>query len=245
MTKPLFSVITITRDNLDGFRRTKDSLSAQSFRDIEWIVIDGNSTDGTKDLLPRNALSEADSGIYNAMNKGMERANGQYLLFLNAGDTLSDSDILATIARTIAAENPDFIYGDALETGGFYKKARSHEQIDFGMFTHHQAMLYRHDTAGALRYDETYTIAGDYAFTRAFLEQARKITYIPAAICVFETGGISQRNMRLGRLEQYKARRKAGCAILKNSTIYLVQSLTAALKTLSPDIYDAMKARIV
>ena len=241
MTNPLFSIITITRNNLNGFLRTKDSLDIQSFRDFEWIVIDGDSTDGTKDILPPYASSEPDRGIYHAMNKGMDRATGSYLLFLNAGDTLSDADILATIAKTAAAETPDFVYGDALETGGQYKKARKPDDLDWGMFTHHQAMLYKRACTGHLRYDEQYKIAGDYAFTRAFLENIQKISYIPAAICIFETGGISQRNMRLGRIEQYEARQKAGCGVLKNRLVYIVQSLSALLKTIAPRFYEALK----
>jgi putative colanic acid biosynthesis glycosyltransferase len=243
-TSPLFSIVTITRNNLAGLRRTEESLAAQSFRDFEWIVIDGDSTDGTKDRLPQGAVSEPDNGIYDAMNKGIDRATGEYILFLNAGDTLSDPDILATVAKTVAAENPDFIYGDALETGGFYKKARHHQKIDMGMFTHHQAMLYRRQKIGFLKYDASYKIAGDYAFSHAFLLNAGNTSYIPAAICIFETGGVSQRNMRLGRIEQYKARRMAGCAMFKNMTVFIFQTISANLKHHSPRFYSALKAKI-
>lgn len=241
---PLFSIVTITRNNLDGFLRTRQSLDIQSFRDFEWIVIDGDSNDGTKNHLPDDAVSEPDKGIYDAMNKGIVNARGDYLLFLNAGDVLSDADILATLARAIAAEEPDFLYGDALETNGFYKKARSHEKIDYGMFTHHQAMLYRRNKIGTLRYDTHYKIAGDYAFTRAFLQNCNRISYIPCAICIFETGGVSQRNMHLGRREQYKARQKAGCTCLKNNFVYLGQSVAAAFKTATPRLYSFLKVRI-
>lgn len=238
----LFSIITITKNNLGGFLRTQESLKNQSFREFEWVVVDGNSTDGTKGYLPADAISEADNGIYDAMNKGIGRARGTYLLFLNAGDTLSDIDILGTIAKTIAAEKPDFIYGDALETGGFYKKARAHKHLNWGMFTHHQAMIYKRERVGTLRYEPHYKIAGDYAFTRSFLKQCRAISYIPAAICIFETGGVSQQNQRLGRIEQYKARQKAGCALPVNVTVYLGQSTTAMIKRRLPRFYLAMRA---
>lgn len=244
MTKPVFSIVTITRNNLDGFRRTQESLDRQSFRNFEWLVIDGNSTDGTQSILPENALSEPDNGIYDAMNKGIHRSTGEYILFLNAGDTLSDADILATIARTIAIEKPDYIYGDALETGGWYKKARDHHRIELGMFTHHQAMLYKRDCLGGLRYDADYKIAGDYAFTRAFLEHVKTVSYIPAAICIFETGGISQRHMRLGRIEQYKARQKAGYHVFKNMSIYAMQTLTASFRAMFPRAYQSVRPKI-
>ena len=190
-----------------------------------------------------NCRSEPDLGIYDAMNKGINRSKGHYVFFLNAGDTLSDVDILTTIARTIASEKPDFIYGDALESDGYYKKARDHHAINWGMFTHHQAMLYRRETMGDLRYDTSYQIAGDYAFTRAFLKNVTTAFYIPAAICIFKTGGISQRNMRLGRTEQYKARQRAGCALPKNMSIYVLQTATANLKRHAPRIYSALKSK--
>lgn len=245
---PLFSIITVTKNNVAGLGATCASLLSQSHKDYEWIIVDGGSTDGTllflsKDGLLGNCVSEPDAGIYDAMNKGLARASGDYVLFLNAGDCLSDADILATLARTIANGRPDFVYGDALETGGYYKKARDHRAIDWGMFTHHQAMLYRRAAIGALRYDVSYNIAGDYAFTRAFLGNGASVAYVPAAICIFETGGVSQRNMRLGRREQYKARREAGCASFKNGMVYVVQSAAAFTKTAMPRLYYGARLR--
>jgi len=233
---PLFSLVTVTKDNLRGFTATRESLDNQSFKDFEWVVIDGGSTDGTKEHLPQNAVSEPDDGIYDAMNKGIERAQGAYVLFLNAGDTLADQDILASLARA-AKEEPDFIYGDALETGGFYKKARNHEKMDWGMFTHHQAMLYRREKIGALRYDTQYKIAADYDFTVRFLQNAPFVHYIPAAICIFETGGVSQKNMGRGRDEQFRARKNHRMKAWKNMIVYAGQSAAAALKNASPRFY--------
>lgn len=247
--RPLFSIVTITKNNVRGLSSTCDSLLMQSFNDYEWIIVDGDSTDGTilflsKDGFLKNCVSEPDLGIYDAMNKGIARAKGNYILFLNAGDRLSDADILSTLARTIVMEEPDFLYGDALETGGYYKKARSPENMDWGMFTHHQAMLYQKDAIGTLRYSTDYKIAGDYAFTREFLRNSKTVSYIPAAICIFETGGVSQKNMRLGRIEQYKARQKAGCAFLKNVFVYGVQTLSATLKTFAPRLYYTLWSKI-
>lgn len=233
---PLFSIVTVTKDNMQGFAATQDSIAAQSCQKHEWIVIDGNSTDGTKNILPADAVSENDSGIYDAMNKGIARARGDYLLFLNAGDTLADMDILATLARA-AKGQPDFIYGDALETGGVYKKARPHGKAGWGMFTHHQAMLYRRERIGGLRYDTGYKIAADYDFTARFLMGALYVHYVPAALCIFETGGISQRNMALGRREQFQARKNHGMEPWRNMIVYAGQSTAAAIKNLSPGIY--------
>ena len=86
------SVITINYNNAEGLAKTMDSVFRQRFSDFEYIVIDGGSTDGSKDLIVNNQdkiaywCSEKDSGIYNAMNKGIREASGEYLLFLNSGD---------------------------------------------------------------------------------------------------------------------------------------------------------------
>lgn len=239
-TDPLFSIITITRNNLNGLKRTGHSLAAQSLRDFEWIVIDGDSADGTKEYLATldaQAISEPDHGIYDAMNKGIDRAGGDYLLFLNAGDTLADVDILATLSKA-ATDAPDFIYGDALESNGLYKKARDHARIDWGMVTHHQAMLYRREAVGALRYDPMLKIAADYGFTAAFLRGTQNIHYIPCAICVFEDGGVSQQNRRLGRREQFLIRMTDGkISPIKNIVIYGAQAASATLRERLPNIY--------
>lgn len=242
---PLFSIITVTKNNLRGLNATWGSVKAQSFKDYEWIVIDGLSDDGTKDLLstlPAHTLSEADNGIYDAMNKGAGRARGDYIIFLNAGDLFADPDILSTLFKAIRAESPDFIYGDALETGGFYKKARHHTKIDWGMITHHQAMLYRRDLIHGLQYDTKLQIAADYAFTTAFLTQVKNIHYIPCAICIFEEGGISQKNRLSGRQEQFTIRMRAQtCSPGKNIVIYAVQTLSAFLRTKYPALYFRLR----
>lgn len=214
---PLLSIITITRNNAGGLQKTHESLISQSVQNYEWIIVDGNSTDGTLSYIEKNSLwpytvSENDAGIYQAMNKGIERAKGDYLLFLNAGDTLADMDILSTLHQSLKTMNPDFLYADALEERDDirprYKKARTHSLYILGMFTHHQSMVYKRSMLNGLRYDERYKIAADYGFTVMFLKQVQKIVYMPCALCLFEAGGISQVQKDLGRSEQYRIRRQ-------------------------------------
>lgn len=127
-TSPLFSIITVTLNNIAGLKETHRSLKLQTFRDFEWIVMDGGSNDASADYLKTTDAqwhSEKDEGLYDAMNEGIARAKGDYLLFLNAGDMFADAGILEEIAKH-AEKKPDFIYGDALETQGgtnppFYK----------------------------------------------------------------------------------------------------------------------------
>lgn len=237
-----FSIITITRNNLAGLQATAKSLQIQDCRDFEWIIIDGDSSDGTKEYLntlPTPSLSEPDRGLYDAMNKGIDRAGGEYLLFLNAGDCLADAGILAQLKSDITGE--DFIYGDSLE-GGHKKSARQHHHILRGMHTHHQAMLYRREIIGDLRYDTAYTIAADYKFTCTFLIKSRTVRYCPYPVCIFEPGGLSQTNVRQGRIEQFCIREEMkACSATRNTLIYLGQTVSMALRRHFPALYWKIK----
>src|SRR4051812_11860469 len=101
------SIITINYNDKEGLRSTIDSVITQSFRDFEFLVIDGNSSDGGKEVLEEYkshidyCVSEPDTGVYNAMNKGIRAATGDYLLFLNSGDVLYNNDILARVDMEI------------------------------------------------------------------------------------------------------------------------------------------------
>ncbi len=101
------SIITINYNNIDGLKQTFESVFDQSSKDFEYIVIDGNSSDGSKELILQNTdqinywVSESDNGIYNAMNKGIRAAHGEYLLFLNSGDKLYNKEVLSHILPTL------------------------------------------------------------------------------------------------------------------------------------------------
>ncbi|MEM9470254.1 MAG: glycosyltransferase, partial [Pseudomonadota bacterium] len=103
MRAPYFSIITVTKNNFEGLKQTAFSIDAQrheEWSDFEWIVIDGNSEDGTQDFLKKTKalwFSQPDHGLYDAMNKGLDRANGIYVLFMNAGDIFADNNTLEVI----------------------------------------------------------------------------------------------------------------------------------------------------
>ncbi len=226
-------------------------------------MIDGKSTDETLDFLkkhrsntrtesfPFTFVSEHDEGIYDAMNTGIEHANGRFLLFLNAGDELASDDILEKLAP-YAAKKPDFIYGDALEpvkdgAPPIYKQARRYKALRWGMITHHQAMLYNRYTVRdfKIRYSLLYKIASDYDFTTRFLLKAKKILYIPTPICIFEQGGVSQQNAGLGRKEQFIIRERLDMVgTAENLWILCVQRLSWSLSKLSPPIYRLLKSSV-
>lgn len=123
---PKCSIITVCYNNRDGLRQTAESVRRQTFTDYEFIVIDGGSTDGSAELLKeysdiiKYGVSEKDGGIYNAMNKGIAQASGEYCIFLNSGDWFTDKDVLQRIFSKGCTE--DIIYGDIIRTLNRKKK---------------------------------------------------------------------------------------------------------------------------
>lgn len=237
---PLFSIITITRNNRSGLKKTFLSIRTQTNTNFEWIIIDGASTDGTKDDLKDIAadkiISEQDSGIYDAMNKGLQHAIGEYVIFMNAGDMFASPNVLENISA-LTRSKPDFIYGDSLESN-HYKPARSHLKINWGMFTHHQAMFYQRESLGQLRYDMSYKIAADYNLTLRFLSFHKRVLYRPIPICIFESGGISQTQADLGRKEQYLSRKQnKSCSDFQNHLIQIIQMFRFKFRKVFPSLY--------
>jgi putative colanic acid biosynthesis glycosyltransferase len=250
----LFSIITIVRNDKAGFLETVASIQGQSSQDLEWIIIDGASTDGTQDLLLGLAnehcrfISEKDSGIYDAMNKGVLRAKGAYLIFMNAGDRFADDHVLEKIAEVLhtLGSQPDFLFGDSYEIADagqcFLKRANKPWMISYGMFTHHQAMLYRRAFAEDMQFETSYRIAGDYDFTARFLRRGASTYHIAIPICEFKRGGLSMVDPRLGREEallvQKRVLRLGVARRLLNKTAFITSELA---KKYGRSFYDRIR----
>ncbi len=251
------AILTVVRDDHAGLLATRDSLRAQSRRNVSWIVVDGASTDGTADWLRGHAdemawwRSAPDRGLYHAMNLALDaaRALGSgHVLCLNAGDRLADSGTVAALVEA-AARHPDaaLLYGDALEqledARVVLKRARSHRWAATGMFTHHQAMLYRLDAARGLNFDERFPIAADYAFTLAVLARGAAVR-LPFPVCVFAPHGLSQRVPAQGRREQSHIRREMlGHGPTREAFLSGAQWAASALRRHFPMAYATWRFR--
>lgn len=215
----LFSVITVCRNEADKIGATCDSIVSQSCRDFEWIVIDGGSTDGTLNVLEkyRNRIavlvSEPDDGIYNAMNKGVSRATGQYVVFMNGGDCFSDSQVLETVSN---AQQADIIYGDLLFDGSSASVKAYPDVLPTGyllknMLPHQASFIRRTMFEKYGLHDESYQIAGDYEMFARLLEKNRvSYCHVPKVLALFDDEGISKNpeQRMLRKLENHRVRKQ-------------------------------------
>ncbi|MCK6417611.1 MAG: glycosyltransferase [Alphaproteobacteria bacterium] len=249
----LFSIITIAKNNRAGLARTSISVQNQSLTDHEWIIIDGASTDGTAEDLPTysaHVVSEPDHGIYDAMNKGLAHAKGDYVVFMNAGDRFATTTTLAILAAEIKNTSADFLYGDAWEESIrtdaiFYKSARDLTGLAYGMPTHHQAMIYRRETIGALRYDTDYKIAADYDFTCRFLLQdpAPKVRRLREPLCFYALGGLSMQFAGRARWEDFLIRQRLHMMPLPlNMMFTMAKTAPWLIRSASPGLYHWLRS---
>ena len=198
------TVITVVYNDVSNIKATIDSVLSQTYDDIEYIIVDGNSDDGTLGVINNYSgiriLSESDEGIFDAMNKGINLATGDYINFLNSGDSYTSPTIMAElVTEMLEFGDPDFVYGSSIEVDNvlcrkYHKVARSIKWIYYGMPAHHQAMLYKMSviTQRKIKYDIKYPTAGDYAFTINFISHCGQIMKTNLNICFYSLDGISQ-----------------------------------------------------
>lgn len=199
-----FSIITINLNNSIGLKKSAESIASQSCKDYEWIVIDGGSTDGSKDVINSYSriisysVSEPDHGIYNAMNKGVEASNGDYLIFLNSGDSLHDKDVLTDFIKLKTKE--DIVYGNTERIGrkgehcGEDVPAR-HLSLQYLLYKrlNHQSMFFNRKCFVNHRYDETFKLLGDMELMVRLAMQGAKFFYWDRFIVKYDVTGISAR----------------------------------------------------
>lgn len=200
---PVLSIITINYNNARGLQKTMDSVLHQRFSNYEYIVIDGGSSDGSKQIIEQHKskltywVSEADKGIYNAMNKGIKQANGDYLLFLNSGDYLTDKDILTKVFASKL--NADIAYGnmliekaDGTLQQGYMPSKITLKQMVVDTLWHPVSFIKKSlfDKYGL--YNEDYKIVADYDFFfKTIIKNAVSTQYLNLTISVYNLTGLS------------------------------------------------------
>lgn len=206
------SIITVNFNDAEGLSRTLESVHQQSFTDFEHLVIDGNSTDGSQKIIQdyRDFLaywvSEPDEGIYDAMNKGIANSKGEYLLFLNSGDTLYSKSILHDISLEIDNE-VEILYGDVYLQYKDRTVLKVHpKQLRFSFFLKnnicHQSMIIKKSLFEKLGYYKlNYKIVADWDFLlRATILNAAIYRKLDHIISIYDMQGISSQHKNISKI---------------------------------------------
>lgn len=215
------SIITIHLNDFIGLQRTLRSLERMLGNpQIEWILIDGGS-DATKDTgrvlsetrsLATRFISEPDEGIYDAMNKGTVLADGELVLYLNAGDELHPEFEIEKLASDPIDDEAGMLWGryDVRDKSGtvYSRKTRSPVWLRYGTAVCHQAVLFRRKLLGTSPYRTDLQIAADYDLICRLYTAGEKIHKLEMAVCIFELVGTSGTNKRLTLNEEARVRRK-------------------------------------
>lgn len=208
------SIITVNYNHREGLRRTMESVISQTWKDFEWIIIDGGSTDGSKELIEeKQALlaywcCESDRGVYHAMNKGIVKAKGTYLYFLNSGDVLYDKLSLEKIFQNESSLNADVVYGNAMKIENEQErlwKFPTHIDLEFLCIGNicHQSMFIKSTVLKETGYDENFKIYADWARWIQLCLDGGTFQYVPIVVCGYEMGGLSGKDPKLMD-EEYK-----------------------------------------
>lgn len=210
------TVITINFNDAKGLEKTLDSvvdidLSAE---EVEWIVIDGGSEDNSLEVIQKHSakitkwISEPDKGIYDAMNKGIDYATGEYIIFMNAGDCFCD---LKLFSSQLSNWNDDLIYGNFISSNskGERKLVAQTAQLDFLYFLsktiNHQSVFIRTELVKKYRFDTSYSIVADWIMLFNILKfENPQIRYVNVPVCIYDTTGISSVNSQERELQKEK-----------------------------------------
>jgi glycosyltransferase involved in cell wall biosynthesis len=204
-TDPLISIITIVYNSKSYLEATIKSIIGQTYKNIEYIIIDGGSTDGTLEIIKKYSkqiskwISERDSGIYDAMNKGLATATGEYVLFINSGDEIANPDVLFKIFSSEV--NADCYYGNTIlinPDGSVLKKMQAPDKLSWKSFFNgmpyvsHQSMLFRRNCIG--NYDLKYKLVSDQDWIIRGLKKSTTIQKVGFPISKYLLGGFSDNN---------------------------------------------------
>ena len=203
------TVITVCFNALEMLKKTMQSVENQHYGNLEYIIIDGGSTDGTKEYLQNyqgrlsSYVSEPDKGIYDAMNKGTGMATGSYVIFLNAGDLFASDDTLENIFQSKDYQ-ADVIYGDVLKAdknGNLFTKPAEKPHNSHKMYFCHQSCLTKRECLLQYPFDLRYKLSADFNFFKTLTLKGKIFKQLNIPIAIFDTSGVSNTRRSKGLKE--------------------------------------------
>lgn len=218
--QPILSVITIVYNNVKDIERTILSVVGQTYRNVEYIIVDGLSTDGTLGIIHSyenritRIISEKDEGIYDAMNKGLAAAKGDYVIFMNSGDEFFDPETVAAVFAS--AEAADIYYGETemIDANGQSLGQRRHKapkrftwkSFKYGMNVSHQAIYVKRSLAEP--YDRQYQLSSDIDWILRIAKKARTIVNVNRYVAKYLVGGMSKKKHKQSLMERFNIMKK-------------------------------------
>lgn len=205
MKRPLISIVTVVYNDKQGLLKTIGSVINQSYSNYEFIIIDGGSKDGTNDLLKEFSekisvsISEPDKGIYDAMNKGIKVANGEWVIFMNAGDLFYSSETILDVFKDENFENYQVVYGD---TVGIHDSGKIEyiKPLDLKLFWKHIPICHQ-STFIKLKmhkenlYNLKYKVSSVYDFLYSRYNSKKGFKYVAIPISKYNMNGYSSHSM--------------------------------------------------
>ncbi|MCM1153471.1 MAG: glycosyltransferase [Muribaculum sp.] len=195
------SVITVTRNAAPLLKRTIESVSSQSYDDMEYVVVDGASSDESGAIIARSAgvdrsISEPDRGIYDAMNKGAALCTGEWVIFMNAGDTFASSDTVCRLmAYADAHPEADVIYGDVIRSAASSQegtvKIASDTLKGHRLAFCHQSVICKRKDLIAMPFDTRHRYSADFKFFKSLALKGRRFRHVRFPVARFDTSGVS------------------------------------------------------
>jgi glycosyltransferase involved in cell wall biosynthesis len=199
--KPLITVVTVVYNDAGGIRGTIESVVGQTYKHVEYIVVDGGSTDGTLSIIKEYAssiamvISEKDTGIYNAMNKGIRHASGDYINFMNSGDTFAERTTLREVAPLLASREYDVVYGNVIvkkaDGALWVREAPDRLKVMHHIPFCHQSTFSKSSLLKVMKFDEKYKMSADFKFFKQCFLNKAKFAKINISVCIFSSTGIS------------------------------------------------------
>ena len=203
------TIVTVCYNAEETIQKTIESVVSQDYTEIEYLIVDGKSTDRTLEIVSRyqtvpyiRVISEKDSGLYNAMNKGADLATGDYILYLNSGDYLYDDNVLSTIVPELKA---DIVYGNVIRRkyeGDILEKYPGRNRVMWlllqGKMMSHQVMFTNTEIMKRYGFDESYKITADYNFLVKAKKDGCSMHYVDRTVSVVENmEGLSSQDSNL------------------------------------------------
>lgn len=211
-----FSIVTVCYNAATELESTIESVLSQDYPNIEYIIIDGGSKDGSVDIIRNYAnrlaywVSEPDKGIYDAMNKGIAATTGDYINFMNVGDRFASSTVLSEVVKSLHNERPEVVYGDVIireRDMEYLSRPKDIAKIlPKRMAFCHQATFVATNYIKQHLFDTSYICAADYnMFYNAYFKFNVQFQYIPVTIAVYdESKGFSKANLKITHRERYR-----------------------------------------